>query len=331
MGRAGKRQVVGVAAEPAHEAQILEARQRPADIGAVCFLRRAVVHGVDRAEFRGHPVAQGSMQSISAGEHVVTAFAVETATAPMIAPGAACRSCRRAAPIRPHDRATSIASGCAASSKALPGRRARNARRADRPRRRRGRARRQSEGGVVPRGRPGAAGARRQRHRQPFAHRAAPSASSRTSCWRRCSAACAASRTIVEVSRAEAPVQEVVLTDGRRPHCAAGASPARRRRRTLHLLLDRLRASTRKTGWTNVGMRRLMLRGRREAGVDLVSPSDLRAIYEASAAPAQPLPVSFVVGCAPDRSRRGDHAAAGRRARARRGRCATRRCRWSNA
>ena len=29
-----------------------------------------------------------------------------------------------------------------------------------------------------------------------------------------------------------------------------------------------------------------MLRGRRETGVDLVSPSDLRAIYEASAAPA---------------------------------------------
>ena len=39
-----------------------------------------------------------------------------------------------------------------------------------------------------------------------------------------------------------------------------------------------------KTGWTNVGVRRLMLRGRREAGIDLVSPSDLRAIYEASAA-----------------------------------------------
>ena len=42
-----------------------------------------------------------------------------------------------------------------------------------------------------------------------------------------------------------------------------------------------------------------MLRGRREAGVDLVSPSDLRALYEASAAAGKPLPVSFVVGASP--------------------------------
>ena len=60
-----------------------------------------------------------------------------------------------------------------------------------------------------------------------------------------------------------------------------------------------------KTGWTNVGVRRLMLRGRREAGIDLVSPSDLRAIYEASAAAGTPLPVSFVVGAHPT-----DHIAA---------------------
>jgi UbiD family decarboxylase len=48
-----------------------------------------------------------------------------------------------------------------------------------------------------------------------------------------------------------------------------------------------------------------MLRGPREAGVDLVSPSDLRAIYEASAAAGKPLPVSFVVGAHPI-----DHVAA---------------------
>ena len=42
-----------------------------------------------------------------------------------------------------------------------------------------------------------------------------------------------------------------------------------------------------------------MLRGRRETGIDLVSPSDLRAIYEASAAAGKPLPVSFVVGAHP--------------------------------
>src|SRR5262249_47236781 len=52
-------------------------------------------------------------------------------------------------------------------------------------------------------------------------------------------------------------------------------------------------------------IRRLMLRGRQEAGVDLVAPSDLRAIYEASARDGKPLPVSFVVGSHPI-----DHVAA---------------------
>jgi len=61
----------------------------------------------------------------------------------------------------------------------------------------------------------------------------------------------------------------------------------------------------RATGWTNVGMRRLMLRGRREAGVDLVAPSDLRAIYLAQAKRGEPLPIAFVVGSHPI-----DHVAA---------------------
>jgi UbiD family decarboxylase len=52
-------------------------------------------------------------------------------------------------------------------------------------------------------------------------------------------------------------------------------------------------------------MRRLMLRGPRESGIDLVAPSDLRALYEASAARGEPLPVSFVVGAHPI-----DHVAA---------------------
>lgn len=60
-----------------------------------------------------------------------------------------------------------------------------------------------------------------------------------------------------------------------------------------------------KTGWTNVGVRRMMLRGPEEAGVDLVTPSDLRAIYEASVRAGKRLPVSFVVGAHPI-----DHVAA---------------------
>jgi UbiD family decarboxylase len=42
-----------------------------------------------------------------------------------------------------------------------------------------------------------------------------------------------------------------------------------------------------------------MLRGRQEAGVDLVAPSDLRAIYAEHVAAKRPLPIAFVIGSHP--------------------------------
>ena len=59
------------------------------------------------------------------------------------------------------------------------------------------------------------------------------------------------------------------------------------------------------TGMTNVGLRRMMLRGKTETGVDLNAPSDLRAIYMAASGRGEKLPVSFVVGSHPI-----DHVAA---------------------
>ncbi|HEY2529053.1 MAG TPA: UbiD family decarboxylase [Xanthobacteraceae bacterium] len=53
------------------------------------------------------------------------------------------------------------------------------------------------------------------------------------------------------------------------------------------------------TGFTNVGCRRIMLRGPRQAGIDLVAPSDLRAIYLQAAARNQPVPVAYAVGSHP--------------------------------
>ena len=87
-----------------------------------------------------------------------------------------------------------------------------------------------------------------------------------------------------------------------------------------------------KTGWTNVG----------HAPADAARPArrpastwSRRAICARSTRRApragKPLPVSFVVGAHPIDHVAGDDAAAGRRARPRRRRCATRRCRWSNA
>lgn len=110
---------------------------------------------------------------------------------------------------------------------------------------------------------------------------------------------------LVEIAREEAPVQQVVLTGAdadltKLPvHLQHGADGAPYISSSTDFVLDP------KSGWTNVGMRRLMLRNRQEAGVDLVSPSDLRAIYEASAARGEKLPVSFVIGSHPI-----DHVAA---------------------
>ncbi|HKD30181.1 MAG TPA: UbiD family decarboxylase [Xanthobacteraceae bacterium] len=104
---------------------------------------------------------------------------------------------------------------------------------------------------------------------------------------------------IVEVDHPEAPVQEVVLADEAADltalpvHLQHGLDGAPYISASIDYTVDA------RTGWTNVGIRRLMLRGRLEAGVDLVSPSDLRALYEASAAAGAPLPVSFVVGAHP--------------------------------
>src|SRR3984957_8376958 len=53
------------------------------------------------------------------------------------------------------------------------------------------------------------------------------------------------------------------------------------------------------TGFTNVGCRRIMLRGPRHAGIDLIAPSDMRAIYLAAAARKEPVPVAYVIGSHP--------------------------------
>jgi len=104
---------------------------------------------------------------------------------------------------------------------------------------------------------------------------------------------------IVEVSRAEAPVQQIVLTGADADlttlpvHLQHGADGGPYISASTDFVIDP------KTGWTNVGMRRLMLRSRTETGVDLVAPSDLKAIYEANVAAGKPTPVSFAVGLHP--------------------------------
>jgi 2,5-furandicarboxylate decarboxylase 1 len=100
----------------------------------------------------------------------------------------------------------------------------------------------------------------------------------------------------IEVGRNEAPVQQVVLTGAdvdltRLPvHLQHGKDGGP----FISAAMDFARDPA--TGWTNVGLRRLMLRGRAATGIDLVAPSDLRTIYLATLARGERLPLSVVVG-----------------------------------
>jgi UbiD family decarboxylase len=100
---------------------------------------------------------------------------------------------------------------------------------------------------------------------------------------------------IVEVPREAAPAQEVVVADDKADLTALpvnlqhGMDGAPYISASIDYVVDPA------TGWTNVGVRRLMLRGRREAGVDLNAPSDLRALCETAAKEGRRLPVAFVV------------------------------------
>jgi UbiD family decarboxylase len=100
----------------------------------------------------------------------------------------------------------------------------------------------------------------------------------------------------VEVASRDAPVHQVVLTGEGADltilpvHLQHGLDGAPYISASVDYVVDPA------TGWTNVGARRMMLRGRREAGIDLNAPSDLRVIYQASIARGEPLPVAYTVG-----------------------------------
>lgn len=104
---------------------------------------------------------------------------------------------------------------------------------------------------------------------------------------------------IVEVSSSDAPVHQIVLTGDkvdltRLPfylqHEMDGAP-------YISAAIDYTVDPA--TGKTNVGCRRLMLKGRQELRSNLTQPSDLRQIYRACVERKERLPVSFVVGSHP--------------------------------
>ena len=104
---------------------------------------------------------------------------------------------------------------------------------------------------------------------------------------------------LVELSREEAPVQQKVITGDDidvlsfPSHLQHGFDGAPYISATVDFSIDPA------SGWTNSGMRRLMMRGSKETGVDLNAPSDLRAIYMAASERGEHLPVAYVIGMHP--------------------------------
>jgi UbiD family decarboxylase len=100
----------------------------------------------------------------------------------------------------------------------------------------------------------------------------------------------------IEVPSSAAPVHEVVLTGDdadltRLPvHLQHGRDGAPYISASMDFAKDPA------TGWTNIGCRRIMLRGPRTAGIDLIAPSDLKAIYLKGVAKGDKLPVAYVIG-----------------------------------
>jgi 2,5-furandicarboxylate decarboxylase 1 len=103
----------------------------------------------------------------------------------------------------------------------------------------------------------------------------------------------------VEVSSEQAPVHEVVLTGDAADLCTLPVSLQHGRDGAPYISasIDFVRDS--QTNGTNIGCRRMMLRGTRTAGVDLNAPSDLRAIYQRAVSAGERLEVAYVVGCHP--------------------------------
>jgi len=103
----------------------------------------------------------------------------------------------------------------------------------------------------------------------------------------------------VKVSSQQAPVQQVVLKGDDADltalpvHLQHGADGA------PYISAGIDFAQFPGSGFTNVGCRRIMLRGPRHAGIDLIAPSDMRAIYLEAAARQEPVPVAYAVGSHP--------------------------------
>jgi 2,5-furandicarboxylate decarboxylase 1 len=103
----------------------------------------------------------------------------------------------------------------------------------------------------------------------------------------------------IEVSSAEAPVHAMVQIGAEADLLSLPVNLQHGRDGAPYISAAIDFARDPSTGGTNIGVRRMMLRGSREAGVDLNAPSDLRAIYQQAAARGARTEVAYMVGAHP--------------------------------
>ena len=104
---------------------------------------------------------------------------------------------------------------------------------------------------------------------------------------------------VVEVSSGEAPVHQVVLTGEKADISNLPFHPHHEYDGGVYLSSGIDFTVDPETGVTNIGCRRLCLRGRYECTTNVTSMSHLRAMYQRSMARKERLPVSFAVGSHP--------------------------------
>jgi UbiD family decarboxylase len=104
---------------------------------------------------------------------------------------------------------------------------------------------------------------------------------------------------VVKVTSSEAPVHEIVIQGDEVDLSKLPFHPQHELDGGTYLASGIDYTIDPETGNTNVGCRRLSLRNRRELGINVTAPSDLKRIYTGAAARAQRLPMSLAVGSHP--------------------------------
>ncbi|WP_158915766.1 UbiD family decarboxylase [Caulobacter sp. S45] len=100
----------------------------------------------------------------------------------------------------------------------------------------------------------------------------------------------------IEVTRQQAPVQQVVLTGADADLTSLPVNLQHQLDGAPYISSSIDYAVDPDSGWTNLGCRRMMLTGMTTAGIDINAPSDLRAIYQKAMAKGENMPVAFTVG-----------------------------------